>query len=88
MVKKYEVFVTNSHFSVQPNAIKPLDFGPKFNFLNRKKLYTKLLCITNVEYGLHDQQIWSFDSFLTRHQSPLVPSLGLRFGLASRLHSA
>jgi hypothetical protein len=28
-----------------------------FIFLNRKKLYTGLLCVTDLEYGLYDQEI-------------------------------
>jgi hypothetical protein len=42
-----------------------MDFGQNFDFFKTcKNAYTRPLCITDPEYGIHDQEIRSFDQFL------------------------
>jgi hypothetical protein len=47
--------------------LTPLDFEPKFKFCKtHKNLYTGPLCITNLEYGLYDEDIQNFRQFLSQ----------------------
>jgi hypothetical protein len=67
MTKKYRVwsvFATNWCFSVKPK-VKPFWFWAKiWFFLNYKILYTGLLCVSDLEFWLYNQEIWSFSQFL------------------------
>jgi hypothetical protein len=47
------------------SRLTPMDFEQKFDiFKTCKKSNTKPLCISDLEYGGHDQEIWSFRQFL------------------------
>jgi hypothetical protein len=60
MDKKYEVLV--SFCDRQVFSVK-IYIHFKF-FKSHKNLYTRSLCITDLEYGGHGQEMWSFDQFL------------------------
>jgi hypothetical protein len=46
---------------LEKRSLYPLDFEPKFeNFKTHKNLYTRPLCITDLGYGLHGQEISTF----------------------------
>jgi hypothetical protein len=58
-------FLPQTSIFQETQRLTALDFEPKFEiFKTHKNIYTEPLWVSDPEFGLYDQEIWSFGQFL------------------------
>jgi hypothetical protein len=63
-MKFHSIFVAKWSFSVKPKGYIWISSQNLNFFKTNKNLYMGPLCVSDLEYGIYDQKIWSFGQFL------------------------